>query len=121
MKKRKIKDENIIREKILQAIEKSNNGINQKYLWKVLKIDSKIGTRVLVKLINEGKVSKSVSYVNGKKVYIISQPKHKLVILPIEQLEGLVCFPCSDIYKCSDEGELTPVNCPMLNSWLEQN
>lgn len=120
MKKPKIKNENIIRQKILEAVEKCQEGINQKELWKKLKIDSKIGTRVLMKLINEGKVSRTLNYINGKKVYTVHIPKHKLQILPIEQIEGLVCFPCNKIYdECSENGNLSPINCPLFNNWLE--
>jgi hypothetical protein len=121
VKKIKIKDENIIRKKILEAAEKNEDGINQKDLWKKTRIDSKIGTKVLIKLINEGKISRTLMYVDGKKIYKVHLPRNKLTILPIEEIEGLVCFPCNKIFDdCTEGGTLSPVNCPKLNEWLEK-
>lgn len=120
MKKKKssVKDVKNIKNKIIQLVNSKENGISQKELWKVLKIDSKRGTKILLRLIKEGKIYRFKTRINGKLVYVLKIPK-RLVILPIELVSDIVCFPCSDMNICSEEKPLNPITCQKLSKWLQ--
>jgi MarR family. len=113
-------NENQIREKILEKIRKEKS-ISQKELWKKLKLKSEIGTRILLKLIREGKIERNVKYVNGKKIYFLSLPTPKIKVIPLNGIEDTVCFSCPDINICSEEGELNPISCSKMSNWLESD
>jgi hypothetical protein len=118
VKKIKKVDEDKIREKILEKIRKEKS-ISQKQLWKKLKLKSEIGTRILLKLIREGKIERETKYINGKKVYFLSLATPKIKILPLDEIFDIVCFTCPDINICGEDKNLDPTTCPKMNDWLE--
>jgi hypothetical protein len=118
VKKRKKIDENKIREKILEKIRKEKS-ISQKQLWKKLNLKSEIGTRILLKLIREGKIEREIKHINGKKVFFLSLATPKIKIVPLDEIFDIVCFTCPDINTCGEDKNLDPTSCTKMTNWLE--
>jgi len=118
VKKTKIEKEDL-EKKIISLLSSEENGVLQKDIWKRLKIDSRIGVRILASLERKGKIIKiKKKRPDGKSYYIVKLPTKKIKILPIHLIEDLVCFSCLDATICSKEGELNPITCNKLTEWL---
>ena len=92
-----------------------NNGIHQSDLWKKLKLTSRDGSRLALKLERMGLITREKILLKGRWTY-------KLIIVksPIgtESLEGAPCLVCPVESKCSLDGEISPKTCQFIEDWV---
>ena len=92
-----------------------NNGIHQSDLWKKLKLTSRDGSRLALKLERMGLITREKILLKGRWTY-------KLIIVksPVgtESLEGAPCLVCPVESKCSLDGEISPKTCQFIEDWV---
>ena len=92
-----------------------NEGIFQSQLWKKLKLSSRDGSRLALKLERMGMITR-------EKILEKERWTYKLIIkkIPIttKSLEGAPCLTCPVESKCSIDGEISPKTCQWIEDWV---
>ena len=92
-----------------------NNGIHQSDLWKKLKLTSRDGSRLALKLERMGLITR-------EKILLKERWTYKLIIVksPIgtDSLGGAPCLVCPVESKCSLDGEISPKTCQFIEDWV---
>jgi len=90
-------------------------GILQSELWKKLKLSSRDGSRLALKLERMGMIIR-------EKILEKERWTYKLIIkkIPIstKSIEGSPCLPCPVQSKCSIDGEISPKTCQWIEDWV---
>jgi DNA-binding Lrp family transcriptional regulator len=93
------------------------DGVFQSELWKKLKLSSRDGSRLALKLERMGMITR-------EKILEKERWTYKLIIkkIPVstKSLEGAPCLTCSVEAKCSlDSTEWhNPKTCPLIDDWV---
>ena len=92
-----------------------NNGIHQSDLWKKLKLTSRDGSRLALKLERMGLITREKILLKGRWTY-------KLIIIksPVgtDSLSGAPCLVCPVESKCSLDGDISPKTCQFIEDWV---
>jgi len=92
-----------------------NEGTLQSELWKKLKLSSRDGSRLALKLERMGMIMR-------EKILEKERWTYRLVIkkIPIstKSIEGAPCLTCSVQSKCSIDGEISPKTCQWIADWV---
>ncbi|RLG84994.1 MAG: Lrp/AsnC family transcriptional regulator [Thermoprotei archaeon] len=111
-----LKAYNIIRE------ESVKGGILQPELWKKLGINSKHGSRIILKLIKKGLVQRILVEHNGRRVYKLLTTTRSILVqkfnINLNLVSEIPCFLCREIDKCSLGNYFSPATCPKLTSYI---
>ena len=90
-------------------------GILQSELWKKLKLSSRDGSRLALKLERMGMITR-------EKILEKERWTYKLIIkkIPIstKSIEGSPCLTCPVEAKCSIDGEISPKTCKWIEDWV---
>jgi len=90
-------------------------GTLQSELWKKLKLSSRDGSRLALKLERMGMITR-------EKILEKERWTYKLIIkkIPIntKSIEGSPCLTCSVEAKCSVDGEISPKTCQWIEDWV---
>ena len=90
-------------------------GMLQSELWKKLKLTSRDGSRLALKLERVGIISREKILEKGRWTY-------KLIIkktpVSTESIEDAPCLTCPVEKKCSLEGEISPRTCQLIEDWV---
>lgn len=97
------------------VIERGSEGMFQSELWKKLKITSRDGSRLALKLERLNIIKREKVLDNGRWTY-----KLKISRLPVgtQTIEAAPCLICPVESKCSLEGEVSPRTCPLIEQWV---
>jgi hypothetical protein len=95
--------------------EKESEGMLQSELWKKLKLTSRDGSRLALKLERMGTITREKLLEKGRWTYKLILKKTPISTLSIENAPCLVC-PVEQ--KCSLEGEISPRNCQFIEDWV---
>ena len=95
--------------------EKESDGMFQSELWKKLKLTSRDGSRLALKLERMGTITREKLLEKGRWTYKLILKKTPISTLSIENSPCLVC-PVEQ--KCSLEGEISPKNCQLIEDWV---
>ena len=91
------------------------NGMFQNELWKKLKLSSRDGSRLALKLERMKTITREKLLENGRWTY-------KLIIkktpISTESIENAPCLVCTVEQKCSLDGEISPKNCQLIEDWV---
>ena len=91
------------------------DGMLQSELWKKLKLTSRDGSRLALKLERLGIISREKILEKGRWTY-------KLIIkktpVSTESIEDAPCLTCPVEQKCSLEGEISPRTCQLIEDWV---
>src|SRR3990172_1634899 len=91
------------------------DGMLQSELWKKLKLTSRDGSRLALKLERLGIISREKILEKGRWTY-------KLIIkrtpVSTESIEDAPCLTCPVEQKCSLEGEISPLTCQLIEDWV---
>ncbi len=91
------------------------DGMLQSELWKKLKLTSRDGSRLALKLERLGIISREKILEKGRWTY-------KLIIkrtpVSTESIENAPCLTCPVEQKCSLEGEISPRSCQLIEDWV---
>ena len=92
-----------------------NDGILQSSLWKKLKLSSRDGSRLALKLERMGMITR-------EKILEKERWTYKLIIkkIPIstKSIENAPCLTCEVEAKCSLDGEISPKTCQLIEDWV---
>jgi len=97
------------------VVEHSDNGILQSELWKKLKLTSRDGSRLAIKLERRNIIKREKILENGRWTY-----KLKIAKMPVstQSIEAAPCLICPVEQKCSVDGEVSPRTCPLIEQWV---
>ena len=92
-----------------------SDGTLQSELWKKLKLSSRDGSRLALKLERMGMITR-------EKILEKERWTYRLIIkkIPIstKSIEGAPCLTCPVITKCSLDGEISPKTCQWIEDWV---
>ena len=95
--------------------EKESNGMLQNELWKKLKLSSRDGSRLALKLERMGTITREKLEEKGRWTYRLVLKKTPI---STQSLENAPCLVCPIEQKCSLEGEISPRNCQLIEDWV---
>lgn len=95
--------------------ERGDDGIFQSELWKKLKLTSRDGSRLALKLERRKIIKREKILENGRWTY-----KLKISKIPIstQSIESAPCLICPVEQKCTLDGEISPRTCPLIEQWV---
>ena len=95
--------------------ERGEEGMFQSELWKKLKLTSRDGSRLALKLERRGIVKREKILENGRWTY-----KLRISRIPVgtQTIEAAPCLICPVESKCTLDGEVSPRTCPLIEQWV---
>jgi hypothetical protein len=92
-----------------------DDGIFQSDLWKKMKLTSRDGSRLALKLERQNMIKREKVLENGRWTY-----KLKIAHAPVstQSIEAAPCLICPVEQKCTLEGEISPRTCPLIEQWV---
>ena len=114
-----------VEEEALRIIKKSGKkGILQAELRKILNIDSREGSRLILRLLRKGVIRRKEEMYNGRKTFRIFyvetvRPEGRLKIKPGIALH-IPCFTCPFLETCGEGSIYDPNRCPYLTAFIDQ-
>jgi DNA-binding Lrp family transcriptional regulator len=95
--------------------ERGEDGMFQSELWKKLKLTSRDGSRLALKLERRGIVKREKVLENGRWTY-----KLRISKMPVgtQTIEAAPCLICPVESKCTIDGEVSPRTCPLIEQWV---
>src|ERR1700675_3871041 len=92
-----------------------DDGIFQINLWKKMKLTSRDGSRLALKLERQHMIKREKVLENGRWTY-----KLKVAHAPVstQSIEAAPCLLCPVEQKCTLEGEISPRTCPLIEQWV---
>ncbi|MHA1379852.1 MAG: helix-turn-helix transcriptional regulator [Candidatus Helarchaeota archaeon] len=99
-----------------------NKGILQSELWRQLKLNSREGSRIAVKLERQGLVRRVKELSGGRWTYrLYSNEKSKPTKnFSWTSLDNCPCFVCKNIKICGVGQTVNPILCQELDIWIVQ-
>ena len=95
--------------------EKESTGMVQSELWKKLKLSSRDGSRLALKLERMGTITREKILEKGRWTY-------KLIIkktpISTESIVNAPCLTCPVEQKCTLDGEVSPRTCQWIEDWV---
>ena len=95
--------------------ERELDGMLQSELWKKLKLNSRDGSRLALKLERMGTITREKLLEKGRWTY-------KLIIkktpISTQSIENSPCLVCPVEQKCTLDGEISPRNCQFIEDWV---
>ena len=95
--------------------EKESDGLFQSELWKKLKLTSRDGSRLALKLERMGIITREKLLEKGRWTYKLILKKTPI---STQSIENSPCLVCPVEQKCSLEGEISPRNCQFIEDWV---
>ena len=95
--------------------EHESNGMFQSELWKKLKLTSRDGSRLALKLERMGTITRDKLLEKDRWTYKLILKKTPI---STQSIENAPCLVCPVEQKCSLEGEISPRNCQFIEDWV---
>lgn len=95
--------------------KRGDDGIFQSELWKKLKLSSRDGSRLALKLERHNVIKREKILKDGRWTY-----KLKIAHVPVstQSIESAPCLICPVEQKCTLDGEVSPRTCPLIEQWV---
>jgi len=90
-------------------------GILQNILWRKLKLSSRDGSRLALKLEKLGNITREKILENGRWTYLLLIKK---IPISTKSIENAPCLVCPVEGKCSTDGETSPKTCVYIEDWV---
>ena len=107
----------------LELIKTSKNGILQSDLWKILGLDSREGSRLVLKLTKRGVIRREQVSINGRRTYRLFLVERKRgldgVVINVSSLLDIPCLTCPYIDECGEGSFYDPTTCPLMEAWIQ--
>ena len=106
----------------LDLIKNTRGGLLQSDLWKKLGLDSREGSRLVLRLTKRGIIRREQVSVNGRRTYKLfliedSRPTAKLEV-NVGSILDLPCITCPYIDQCGPGNFYDPATCPLMENWV---
>jgi len=98
--------------------ERESSGMIQSELWKKLKLTSRDGSRLALKLERMGNITREKILEKGRWTYKLLIKKSPISTTSIENAPCLIC-PVEQ--RCSLDGEISPQTCQWIEEWVTTN
>ena len=95
--------------------ERESSGMIQSELWKKLKLSSRDGSRLALKLERMGNITREKILEKGRWTYKLILKKTPISTISIENAPCLIC-PVEQ--RCTLEGEISPRTCVWIEEWV---
>jgi len=95
--------------------EHESNGMFQSELWKKLKLTSRDGSRLALKLERMGTITREKLLEKERWTYKLILKKTPI---STQSIENAPCLVCPVEQKCSLEGEISPRTCQLIEDWV---
>ena len=95
--------------------ERESDGMFQSELWKKLKLTSRDGSRLALKLERTGFITREKLLENNRWTYKLILKKTPI---STESIVNSPCLTCTVEQKCSLDGEISPTNCQFIEDWV---
>jgi DNA-binding MarR family transcriptional regulator len=95
--------------------EKESDGMFQSELWKKLKLTSRDGSRLALKLERMGTIYREKLLEKGRWTYKLILKKTPI---STQSIENAPCLVCPVEQKCSLDGEISPKTCQLIEDWV---
>ena len=95
--------------------ERESDGMFQSELWKKLKLTSRDGSRLALKLERMGTITREKILEKGRWTYKLILKKTPI---STQSIENAPCLVCPVEQKCSLDGEISPRNCQFIEDWV---
>ena len=95
--------------------ERESNGMFQSELWKKLKLTSRDGSRLALKLERMGTITRDKLLEKDRWTYKLILKKTPI---STQSIENAPCLVCPVEQKCSLEGEISPRSCQFIEDWV---
>lgn len=105
-----------LKTRVLDIVAKrGDDGIFQSELWKKLKLSSRDGSRLSLKLERQNLIKREKVLESGRWTY-----KLKIAHVPVStrSIESAPCLICPVEQKCTLDGEISPRTCPLIEQWV---
>lgn len=99
------------------VVEHGKEGVLQSELWKKLKLTSRDGSRLAIRLEKRGMVKRERVLDGGRWTYRLTPIR---LPAPIKSIERAPCITCKDEKMCSPTGAVSPFSCIKLEYWVLQ-
>jgi DNA-binding Lrp family transcriptional regulator len=116
---------NLLDKKAFEIImsHSQKGGIVQSELWKMLGVDSKEGSKIVLRLLRRGLIARKEINHNGRKTYVLMVAHHseeRGIDISIDDVIQIPCFTCEYLYlECGDTSKLNPSNCVKLDNFIK--
>jgi len=95
--------------------EKESDGMFQSELWKKLKLGSRDGSRLALKLERMGTINREKILEKGRWTYKLILKKTPI---STQSIVNAPCLTCPVEQRCSLEGEISPRSCQLIEDWV---
>ena len=95
--------------------EHESDGMFQSDLWKKLKLTSRDGSRLALKLERMGTIYREKILDKGRWTYKLILKKTPI---SVQSIENAPCLVCPVEQKCSLDGEISPLTCQYIEAWV---
>ena len=95
--------------------EKESDGMFQSELWKKLKLTSRDGSRLALKLERMGTINREKILEKGRWTYKLILKKTPI---STQSIENAPCLVCQVEQRCSIDGEISPRTCQLIEDWV---
>ena len=90
-------------------------GLVQNVLWKKLKLSSKDGARLALKLERRGIIDREKVVEKGRWTYRLILRKSPV---STQSIENAPCLTCPVEARCAVDAEVSPLTCTLIESWV---
>jgi predicted DNA-binding transcriptional regulator len=97
------------------VLDHGNEGVLQNLVWKDLKLSSRDGSRLVIRLERRGMIRREKVLDDGRWTYKLTPLRMPVQIKSIEQAP---CITCPYETKCSLTGVVSPLSCPWIAEWV---
>ncbi len=97
------------------VLDHGNEGVLQSLVWKDLKLSSRDGSRLVIRLERRGMIRREKVLEDGRWTYKLTPLRMPVQIKSIEQAP---CITCPYEAKCSLTGVVSPLSCPWIAEWV---
>ncbi|MGC9071936.1 MAG: helix-turn-helix transcriptional regulator [Acidilobus sp.] len=116
--------QNELEKRALELLRHSKDGMLQSDLWKSLKISSREGSRLVLRLMRKGLVRREEVTVGGRRtyrLYSIEVGATKFsVLVGVGSIMDIPCATCPHLLECGAGGFYDPSSCGLLEIWLKR-
>jgi predicted DNA-binding transcriptional regulator len=98
------------------VVERGRDGVLQSEIWKELRLTSRDGSRLAIRLERRGLIGRVKVLEEGRWTYKLTPLRFPTDMASIEKAP---CIVCPYEAKCSPDGEVSPYVCPWIGPWVK--
>jgi hypothetical protein len=97
------------------VIDHGSDGVLQSDVWKDLKLSSRDGSRLVIRLERRGMIRREKVLEEGRWTYKLTPLR---MPVQLKSIEAVPCITCPYEAKCSLTGVVSPLSCPWISEWV---